>query len=109
MLFGSKWSCLLLRIVLRNALSEVVKVLSAHEAEGCCGRYHSLYGRAAQGLPEVVEKVLSMMTMDVEEKGWELSITEGGKEEKSKVIASWPVPGREVPGMGVGLGHSVET
>ena len=43
MLFRSKWSWLLFGIVLQNALSEGVKVLSAHEAEGCCGRHHSMY------------------------------------------------------------------
>ena len=34
---GSKWSCLLLRIVLRDALSEVTKKRNSFEVEGFCG------------------------------------------------------------------------
>ena len=34
---GSKWSCLLLRIVLQDALSEVTKVYTTAETEGSCG------------------------------------------------------------------------
>ena len=34
---GSKWSCLLLRIVLQDALGEVTKKLSIFDAEGFCG------------------------------------------------------------------------
>ena len=33
----SKWSCLLLRIVLQDALSEVTKILPSAKAEGFCG------------------------------------------------------------------------
>ena len=32
---GSKWSCMLLRIVLRDALSEVVKVVPQTKSCGC--------------------------------------------------------------------------
>ena len=34
---GSKWSCLLLRIVLRDALSEIIKFYPSAEVEGLCG------------------------------------------------------------------------
>ena len=36
-LLGSKWICLLLCIVLQDALSEVTKNLSTSEIEGVCG------------------------------------------------------------------------
>ena len=41
-----------------------------------------------QELAGIAEKVLKTIRREVEEKGLKLSITEGGKEEKSKVIAS---------------------
>ena len=47
-LSGSTWSCLPLRIVLQDALSKVVKVVSASEVEGFCGGHHSFHGGAVQ-------------------------------------------------------------
>ena len=40
-------------------------------------------------LPGIAEKVLTAMKREVEKKGLKLSITEGGEEETSKVIASF--------------------
>ena len=60
-LFGSKWSCKLLCIVLKGALSEVMKVYPLSEAEGHCGRYYSLHGRRFRDLPGIAKKVLKSM------------------------------------------------
>ena len=64
---GSKWSCLLLRIVLQDALSEVPKI-------------H----------PSLKLRVFAddITAEEVEKKGLELSVTDNGKEGKSKMIAS---------------------
>ena len=43
-LFGSKWSCLLLCLVLQDTLSEVVKVYPPFKVEGLCWRHHSFHG-----------------------------------------------------------------
>ena len=50
-LLGSKWSCFFLRIVLQDALSDVMEVLllspsppSFPKVEGFRGRHHSLHG-----------------------------------------------------------------
>ena len=43
--------------------------------------------------------MLKSIRREVEEEGLKLSITEGGKEGKSKVIASLQLSGREVSGM----------
>ena len=82
---GSKWSWLLQRIVLQDALSEVAQIypplklkvfvdditaFCEWEEQGVGGD-----GRESSGKVE-----------EVQEKGYKLSITEGGKEGKSKVI-----------------------
>ena len=36
-LTGSKWSCLLLRVVLQDAPSEVTNILPSADVEGPCG------------------------------------------------------------------------
>ena len=41
-----------------------------------------------EGRPEIAQQVLQTMRLEVEEKGWKLSITEGGKEGPSNVIAT---------------------
>ena len=46
---GSTWSCLLLRIVVQDALSEVSKNLPSTEVEGLCRRHHSALDGEEQG------------------------------------------------------------
>ena len=73
-----KWSCLFLRIVLQDALSGIVTVYPTTSLE-----------ERDKELPGTAEKALRAMRMEVEEKGLTLSVTEGGKDGKSQVIASW--------------------
>ena len=83
-----KLELLILRMVLQDALSEVVKryppmnmKVFADDITAC------LEGRNKE-LPEIAEKVLTTRRMEVEEKCLELSVTEGETDGKSKVIAS---------------------
>ena len=46
---GSKWSCLLLRIVLQDALSEVTKNYPPLKLEGFCGRHHGTHDGEKKG------------------------------------------------------------
>ena len=50
-------------------------------------------------LAELVEEVLKKLKKEVEEKGLRLSITEGGREGKNKVIASCKYLEEKVAGM----------
>ena len=47
---GSRWSCLHLRAVLQDALSEVTKNKPVSEVEGLCGRHHRTLERKEQGI-----------------------------------------------------------
>ena len=71
-------------------MGDVLKeeVAAASRAEGLCGRYYSPPNGRNKELVDVAEKVLKKMKTEVEEKGLRFSITEGGKEGKSKVITS---------------------
>ena len=75
---GSKWSCLLLRIVLQNALSEVTKVYMLPKIEGICGRHPSTLDVEKQGSGEMAKKVMKKLKEEVEKKGLKLSVTEKG-------------------------------
>ena len=84
---GSKWSCLLLRTVLQDALSKVVKVFPPLKLKVFVeditafmeGRYNELAG--------IAEKVLMSIKGKVEENCSKLSNTEGGKVGQGKVMA----------------------
>ena len=77
-LLGSKWSCLLLRIVLQDALSKMVKVFPPLKLKVFVeditafmeGRYNELAGTA--------EKVSMSIKGKAEENCFKLSNTEGG-------------------------------
>ena len=69
---------MLLHTVLQDALSEVVFV---DDITAC------MEGRSLE-LPEIAETVLKTIRKEVEEEGLKSSITERGKEGKSKVSAS---------------------
>ena len=88
-LLGSTWSCLLLRIVLQDALSEVMKVYPPMKLKVFFVDEMTpfMQGRNTE-LPGIAEKVLKSIRKEAEEKGLKLSITEGGKQGKNMVIAS---------------------
>ena len=87
-LFATKWRCLRLRIVLQVSLTEMIGIyLSMKLKMFWHDNTARLEGRNKK-LPKIVGKVPKMMRMEVVEKDVQLSITEGGKEGKSKAIAS---------------------
>ena len=74
---GSTWSCLLLRIVLQDALSEVMKVCPPLKLRVFVDDIGAFMKGRNKVLPGIAEEVLRSMKMEVEEKGLRLSITEG--------------------------------
>ena len=60
-LLGSKWICLLLCIVLQDALSEVTKNLSASEIEVFVDNTTAFMNRRNKELVEMTEKVLKKL------------------------------------------------
>ena len=87
-LLGSKWSYLLLRIVLQDALSEVTKIFPPLKLRVFVDDITAFLKRRNKELVEMAKKVLKNSKKEVEEKGLKPSITEGGKEGKSKAITS---------------------
>ena len=88
-ILGSKWSCLFLRMVFQDALSEAMKVSPLLKLKVFfVDEYHSLVSRTTQKSAGIEEKVLKSVKWEAEEKGLKLSIADGGKEGTRKVIAS---------------------
>ena len=87
-LLGSKWSYLLLRIVLQEALSEGTKIFPPLKLRVFVDDITALLKRRNKELVEMAERVLKKSKNEVEEKGLKPSITEGGKEGKSKAMTS---------------------
>ena len=85
---GSKWSCLLLRIVLQDALSEVVKIYPPLKLRVFVDDITALVKGRHKEMAEMAKKVMKKLKEEVEKKGFKLSVTENGKEGKSKMIAS---------------------
>ena len=106
-------SCLLLRIVLQDASSEVMKVCPPLKLKVFVDDITAFMEGQYKELPGVAEKVLKTIRREVEEKGFKLSITERGKEGKHKVIASCSFLEKKFQVCskrgGVGLATSVET
>ena len=107
---GSKWSCLLLRIVLQGALSEVLKIYSPLKL-----RVHItvlVKGRNEE-VVEMAKKVMKKLKEEVEKKCFKLSANENCKEGKSKLIAPCGFLEEELRQFskeeGVTLADSVET
>ena len=73
---GSKWSCLLLRILLQDAFSEVMKVYPPLKLTVFVDEITASMDGRRKELASIAEEVLKV------------SITDGGSEEQSKVIAS---------------------
>ena len=62
--------------------------LPTAKVEGLRGRHHGRHGRLNEELAGIAEKVMQVKKMEIGKKGLKLSIAEGRKEGKSKVIAS---------------------
>ena len=85
---GSKWSCLLLRIVLQDASSEVTKIDPPLKLRVFVNDITALVMRKNEEVAEVAQKVMKRQREEVERKGFELSVKQNGTEGKSKMIAS---------------------
>ena len=86
---GSKWSCLLLRTVLLDALSEVTKIYTPLKLRVFVDDITALLKvRKQRKVAEMAKKVMKKLKEEVERKGLKLSVTENGKGGKSKMIAS---------------------
>ena len=84
----SKWSCLLMRVLLQEALSEVTHIHPPLKLRVFVDDITAFMNGRNKELMEMAEKVLKNVKRELEEKGLKLSITEGGKEGKSKAMTS---------------------
>ena len=85
---GSKWSCLLPRIALQDALSEVRKFDPPLKLMGLVDDITAPVKGRNKEVAEMAKKVMTMLKEEVQKKGLKLPVTENGKEGKSKMIAS---------------------
>ena len=85
---GTKWSCLLLRIVLQDALSEVTQFYLPLKLRVFVDDITVLLIGKNKEVAEMAENVMKKLKEEVEEKGLKFFVTENGKEGKSKMIAS---------------------
>ena len=69
---GSKWSCLLLRIVLQDALSDVTKIYPLPKLRVFVDDITAFMNGRNKGLVEMAEKVLKSIRIEVEERGLEV-------------------------------------
>ena len=110
---GSKWSCLLLRIVLQDAMREVTKIYTTLKLRVFVDDLTALVKGKNKEEAEMAKKVMKKLKEEVEKKGIKLSVTENGKEGKSKMIASCGFLKNELSQFskeeGVTLADSVET
>ena len=86
---GSKWSWLLLRVVLRDALSEVMKVYPLLKLRVFVDFVTVFMEEKNKELPSIAAKMLKSSGREVEEKGLK-SITEGGREEQNDCVMQLP-------------------
>ena len=109
---GSKWSCLLLRIVLQDAVSEVTNFYTPLKLRVFLGDTSALLMERNREVAEMAKKVMKKLKKR-ERKALKLSVTEDGKEGKSKLVASCGFLENEVRQSsreeGVTLADSVET
>ena len=83
---GSKWSCLLLRIVLQDASSEVTKIYPPLKLRVFVDDITALSMEKNEKVAEMAKKVRKKLTEEVE-KNASLSVNEKGKEATSKTTA----------------------
>ena len=81
-------NCSLLHSVLQDALSGLTKIYPHLTLGVFLDDTTAFLSGRNEELVEMAEKALKKVKREVEEKGLMLSITEGGKERKSKTIAS---------------------
>ena len=83
---GSKWCCLLLRIVLHDALSEVTKIYST--LKPCVFLWMNDITALVKGknkeVAEMAKKVMKKLKEEVEKNGLKLSVTENGRKERAR-------------------------
>ena len=111
-LLGSKWSCLLLHIVLQDALSEVTKFDPPMKLRVFVDAITALLMVKNREVAEMARKVMKKLKEEVERTGLILSVTKDGKEGQSKMIASCCFLENELRQFskeGVALAESVET
>ena len=84
----SKWSCLLFRVALQDALSEVTKNYPPLKLRVFVDDITALLKRKNKVVAEMAKKLMKILKEEVERKGLKLSVTEDGKEGTSKMIAS---------------------
>ena len=77
---GSKWSCLFLRIVLQNALSEVTKIYPPLKLRVFVDDITALLKGKNREIAQMPMKVMKKLREGVEMKGFKLSVTKNGKE-----------------------------
>ena len=92
------WVCLLLRIMLQGASSEVTKV-STLRLKVFVGDITACMEERTKELAGIAEKVLKSTRREVEEKGLKLSITEGAKEGNEQRHCVLQFFGREISEM----------
>ena len=85
---GWKRSCLLLRIVLQDALREVTNICPPLKLRVFVDDITALVKGVNREVAEAAKKVVKKLEEEIEKKGLKMSVTENGKEVKSKMIAS---------------------
>ena len=85
---GSVWSCLLPCIVLQDALSEVTQIYPPLQLRVFVDDITAPLMGKNREVAEMAKKVMKKLKEEIEKKGLKLSVTENGKEGKSKMIAS---------------------
>ena len=81
---GSKWSCLLLRIVLQDGLSEVTKNYPPLKLRVFVDDITALPKGKHREVAEKAKKVMKKLKEEVEKKGIKLSVTENGRKGKAR-------------------------
>ena len=71
---GSKWSCLLLRIVLQDALSEVTKIDPPLKLRVFVDDITALLIGKNRAVAEMARKATKKLNEEVEKKGFQLSV-----------------------------------
>ena len=89
---GSKWSCLLLRVVLQDASSEVTQMYPPLKLRVFVDDIPALLMEKNKAVAEKAKKVMNKLEEEVEKKGLKLSVTENGKEGQRMKIASCRFP-----------------
>ena len=77
-----------MRSALRDALSKVTTIYTTLKLNVFVDDFTALLKGKSKDVAEMAKKVMKKLREEVEKKGLKLSVTENGKEGKSKMIAS---------------------